>query len=211
MDSQGGRQVTKTGKKGKAKGEKHPSKKNDKPGSDDMAAAVETITTEAGEIGKIRNILFGAQMTEYDQRFSQLEERILSRIAALDEKTDKRLKSIETLIKKQDDALTGRLDQEQSERSSGAEALSGEIAGAKEALTTAIDALAARQTQELEALDKQLTLISNDLSDEIHIQQVEASKNLDRAVQELDDAKLARKALSQMLVEMAGRLTDASE
>lgn len=175
-----------------------------------MAAAAEAIATEAGEISKIRNILFGNQMADYDKRFSQLEERIASQIAALDDKTTKRLKAIEALIKKQDDALTGRLDKEQSERSHGAEALSGEIAGAKEELTAAIDTLAAQQAQELDALDKQLTLISNDLSDEIHIQQVEASKNLEQAVQELDDAKLARKTLSQMLVEMAGRLTNGS-
>lgn len=203
--------MTKTSKKGNTKGEKRPSKKNEKHESDDMAAAVEIIATEAGEIGKIRNILFGTQMADYDKRFSQLEERIASQIAALDDKTAKRMKAIETLIKKQDNALTGRLDKEQSERNNGAEALSGEIVEAKEELTTAIDTLAAQQAQELDALDKQLTLISNDLSDEIHIQQVEASKNLDRAVQELDDAKLARKALSQMLVEMAGRLTDGPE
>lgn len=202
--------MTKTNKKGKAAGEKRSSKKDEKLQSEDMAAAAEAIATEAGEISKIRNILFGNQMADYDKRFSQLEERIASQIAALDDKTTKRLKAIEALIKKQDDALTGRLDKEQSERSHGAEALSGEIAGAKEELTAAIDTLAAQQAQELDALDKQLTLISNDLSDEIHIQQVEASKNLEQAVQELDDAKLARKTLSQMLVEMAGRLTNGS-
>jgi hypothetical protein len=202
--------VTKNTKKGKAKGETRPSKKSEILQPEDMAAAA-TITAEAGEIGKIRNILFGTQMADYDKRFSQLEERITTQIAALDDKTAKRLEAIENLIKKQDDALTGRLDKEQSERSHGAEALSGKIAETKQDLSTAIEALGARQAQELDALDKQLTLISNDLSDEIHIQQVEASKNLDRAVQELDDAKLARKALSQLLVEMAGRLTNGSE
>lgn len=203
--------MTKAGRKDKSQGAKSsPKKKDDKLNSGDMAQAVEAINNETGGIDKIRNILFGTQMTDYDNRFARLEERITSQIASLKDKTAKRLEEIETLIKKQNDALKDRLDREQSERSRGAETLSSKIVDAKEELTKSIDELAAQQAQEIEAVNKQLTALSNDLSDEIHIQQVEASNNLEKAVQELDDAKLARKALSQMLVEMAGRLTDGS-
>ncbi|MDX2455484.1 hypothetical protein, partial [Desulfosarcina sp.] len=122
-----------------------------------------------------------------------------------------RLEEMAGLIKKQNDRLTRRLNDEQSERNEGAEALSQDIVDVKKGLATAMDALAAQQAQDIQNVKEQLTALSNDVSDQIYIQHVELSKNLDQAVQGLDDDKLARKALSQLLMEMAGRLTDTPE
>jgi hypothetical protein len=50
--------------------------------------------------------------------------------------------------------------------------------------------------------------MSSQFSDELHIQQVEASKNLENAFKELDETKLARGTLSRMLKEVADRIID---
>ena len=203
--------MAKADKTGKPRGAKRSPNKNAKQNSGDIAMAVGTLNPEAGEIEKIRNILFGRQMADYDKRFAQLEARITSQIDALGGKIADHLKKIEASMKKQDDALTKRLKSEQSERSQGVEALSQELVEARDEMSNAIDALALQQAQEIEAVNKELTTLSSELSDEIHIQQVEASKSLDQAIQALDEDKLARKALSQLLLDMAGRLSESPE
>ena len=202
--------MTKAAKKGKPKGANRPTRKGANPESADMVKAVDAIQAEAAEIDKVRDILFGSQMAGVTKRFEQLEERLNSQIEALGKQTTKHFKEIEALIQKKDEALTGRLDSEQSERSQGAEALSHEIADARKAISKTIDAQAKQQAQEIKAVNQQLKEMSNDLSDEIHIQQMEAAKNLDAAVEKLDEDKLTRKVLSQLLVEMAERISQPS-
>lgn len=200
--------MTKARKKGNSQDENRVPKKNATHNSSDMLQAVNTINAEANEIDTIRDIIFGRQMANYEDRFAQLEERINAQIAAMREQITHRLEKTETLIKEQNDRLAERLNDEQSERKAEAERLSRDIVDAQKGLSSDIDALSTRQTQDIQTVGEQLTTLSNDLSDEIHIQHVEISKSVEQAVQELDNDKLASKALSQLLMEMAGRLTD---
>lgn len=200
--------MTKARKKGNSQDENRVPKKNATHNSSDMLQAVNTINAEANEIDTIRDIIFGRQMANYEDRFAQLEERINAQIAAMREQITHRLEKTETLIKEQNDRLAERLNDEQSERKAEAERLSRDIVDAQKGLSSDIDALSTRQTQDIQTVGEQLTTLSNDLSDEIHIQHVEISKSVEQAVQELDNGKLASKALSQLLMEMAGRLTD---
>lgn len=200
--------MTKARKKGNSQDENRVPKKKAAHNSSDMLQAVNTINAEANEIDTIRDIIFGRQMANYEDRFAQLEERINAQIAAMREQITHRLEKTETLIKEQNDRLAERLNDEQSERKAEAERLSRDIVDAQNSLATDIDALATRQAQDIQTSIEQLTTLSNDLSDEIHIQHVETSKKFEQAVQELDNDKLASKALSKLLMEMAGRLTD---
>lgn len=202
--------MTKVRKKSKSQAANRTPGKKAAPNSSDMLETTDTIDADANAnaIDTIRDILFGRQMANYDDRFAQLEAQINSQIAAMGERMANRLKGIEALIEKQNDALTGRLNDEQSERNEGAAVLSREIVDVKKSLLTSIETLNAQQAMDIQTVKEQMSKLANDLSDEIYIQQVEVSNNLEQAVQELDDAKLARKALSQLLAEMAGRLTD---
>jgi len=200
--------VTKARRKGNSQDDNRVPKKKDTENSSDILQAVNTINAGANEIDTIRDIIFGRQMANYEDRFAQLEERINAQIAAMGEQMTHRLEKTETLIKEQNDRLTERLNDEQSERKAEADRLSRDIVDAQKGLSSDIDALSTRQAQDIRTIGEQLTTLSNDLSDEIHIQHVEISKNVEQAVQELDNDKLASKALSQLLMEMAGRLTD---
>lgn len=76
------------------------------------------------------------------------------------------------------------------------------------ALSTALDVLSDRHKEEIQQLGDQLMEKSSQISDEMHNQQVEATKNLEDAFQKLDKAKLARGTLSEMLKEMADRISN---
>lgn len=203
--------MTKARKNSKPKGTGQAEAKAAPAGQKDASQAVAAMDAGSGHIDQIRDIIFGRQMADYEARFQQLEDRFNARIETQHRETENHLKALNDLFKKQSDTLSERLSEEKSSRGQEGKALSTEIATAEKALTKAIAALSARHEKDVQALGEQLTALSNELSDELHIQQVEASKNLEQAVQELDDAKLARAALSKMLVEMADQLSDPKQ
>ena len=51
----------------------------------ESAAGNQTLDSEAGNVDKIREILFGGQMRAYDRRFTRLEERLAKESADLRE------------------------------------------------------------------------------------------------------------------------------
>src|SRR4051812_14459636 len=59
---------------------------------------------EANNIDKIRDILFGVQMRDYEKRFSRLEERLLKESADLRDETRKRFDSLENFVKSEFEA-----------------------------------------------------------------------------------------------------------
>lgn len=59
----------------------------------------------SGNLDKVRDILFGSQMQEYEKRFNRLEERLSSECAILRDDTKKCLDSIETYIKQEIESL----------------------------------------------------------------------------------------------------------
>ena len=80
----------------------------------------------AGNVDKIRDILFGSQMKDYETRFGRLEETLLSQTAELRENTKKRLDGLETYFKKELEALQSRMKSEREERSEAVKQLSRE-------------------------------------------------------------------------------------
>src|SRR5450432_3265446 len=53
----------------------------------------------AGNVDKIRDILFGSQMRDYDKKFAHLEERLLKESADLREDLKRRFESLESFMK----------------------------------------------------------------------------------------------------------------
>ena len=52
----------------------------------------------AGNIDKIRDILFGSNMRDYEQRFSRLEEALKKESADLRDTTRRHLEALETFV-----------------------------------------------------------------------------------------------------------------
>src|SRR3712207_6146483 len=89
---------------------------------------------EASNIDKIRDILFGVQMRDYEKRFSRLEERLLKEASDLRDETRKRFDALETFVKNEFEALTGRLQSEQRTRDDSVQAVARELQNTGQAL-----------------------------------------------------------------------------
>jgi DNA anti-recombination protein RmuC len=163
---------------------------------------------ESGNIDKIRQILFGNQMRDYEKRFSRLEERLLKESADLRDETRKRFDALETFIKNEMEALTGRLRAEQSAREESAQNLSREMQAASKSLEKKLGQADEQNSRSQRELRQQILDQSKTLSDEIRQKHEEISAMLAREVAELSHDKTDRSALAALFSEVALRLND---
>lgn len=157
-------------------------------------------TMEAQEpqsVDKIRDILFGTHMRDYESRFNRLEESIAREAADLRESTRKRLEDLESYVKREFEALDSRLRAERDERGSSADSLSKRITETGDALNNA------QRDLRREALDQ-----SNTLRHEIRDLNERIGELLERRVSELRHSKTDRAALAGLFNELALRLND---
>jgi len=151
----------------------------------------------AGNVEKIRDILFGPQMRGYEQRFARLEETLMKESADLRESTRKRFEALEAYIRKEFEALENRLRAERDDRSHADDSLAKRIGELD-------DQTSAAQRELRGALLEQ----SKNLGNEIERRHQEMAATLERRFQELRRDKTDRAALAALLTEVAMRLND---
>src|SRR6516165_3498440 len=97
----------------------HRRKKGDRkamPADHEEKNAANGELREGANVDKIRDILFGANMREYEKRFARLEERLTKSSDALREDLKKRFDSLETFVREEMESLNQRLKTEKTER-----------------------------------------------------------------------------------------------
>ena len=70
----------------------------------------------AASLEKVRDLLFGVQMRDYERKFARLEERIAKETSDLRDEVRKRLSAIEAVVQREVDSLSDRLKGEQENR-----------------------------------------------------------------------------------------------
>lgn len=159
-------------------------------------------------IDKVRDILFGVQMRDYDKRFVRLEERLLKETSDLKDDVRKRLSALEQYVKQELEALGDRLSAEHAGREDAVMSLGQELresAKATDRKTAAMDDQSARAQRDLR---QQLLEQHQQLTDELQSRHQELLVALGRESTELRDEKADRAALASLFTEMAMRLSD---
>src|SRR5580692_5699832 len=82
-----------------------------------------TADSSPGNIDKIRDILFGSNMRDYEQRFARLEEALKKESSDLRDTTRRHLESLEAFVHKELAALEVRLNAERDQRSEAASSI----------------------------------------------------------------------------------------
>jgi DNA repair exonuclease SbcCD ATPase subunit len=176
--------------------------------SPERGAIAGSIEAASGNIDKIRDILFGANMRDYDARFSRLEEALMKEAAELRESTRRRFETLENYVKKEVDALQARLRSERDERSDALRQQSRDLQETNEALNRKIHDLEDHTTSEASGLRQDILNQSRTLMDELSARHQEIVSLLERRFNELQHRKTDRAALGSLLSEIALRLND---
>lgn len=162
----------------------------------------------AGNVDKIRDILFGSQMRDYESRFARLEETLIKETLEIRETNRRRFDQLESYIKKEFETVLSQLKAERDERTDSASQLSRELKELNDSLSRRIRDLDDREINADRSLRSDLLQQARELTEEIRARHEEMSSLLDRRVNELRDGKTDRAALASMFSEVALRLSD---
>ena len=164
-----------------------------------------------GNVDKIREIIFGSQMRDYDKKFTRLEERLLKEACDLREDVKRRFASLEAFMKSELAAL-GEADKgERTERTAAIKELAAELkdfAKSAEKKAVQIEEQNAKAQRELRQL---IFDESKRLAEEIEQKHVAAANELDRESKEIRATLTDRHALSDLFAEFALRLKDGPD
>jgi len=181
--------------------------------SDQGAASAKNRSADATELGggnleKVRDILFGAQMRDADKRIARLEERVAQDMADFRDETKKRFDALESFIRNEFDTLSQRLKAEQTERTASSKELAHSIKEASDELSSRITTLDDETAGRQRELRQQILDQSKSLSEDIRQRSDQLGATLNREVRDLQSEKTDRTALAALFTEMAMRLND---
>lgn len=165
--------------------------------------------TASGNLDKIRDILFGAQARDHERRFAQLEQHLIREATDLRTDLKRRFDTLEAYIKKEVDALTGRLTQEQDLRGGSIENLTHGLTQLATTLEHKARHLENQATQVQTRLQQQFTERASELATDIRTRHAEMTAALHRAVDNLRAEKTDRASLAAILMEASKQLSDA--
>ncbi len=165
------------------------------------------VESGAGNIDKIRDILFGSNMRDYEHRFARLEEALKKESLDLRETTRRHLEALEGFVHKEFAALEARLNSERDERSEGHSRLAADLSTASTSIFKKIGEMENHEAQAQREIRNDLLQQRKELTDAIRDKGEELIALLERRGQELQHSKTDRAALAGLFNEVALRLT----
>ena len=159
-------------------------------------------------IDKVRDILFGSQVREFERRFVRLDERLAKEMSDLKAELKARLDALELYAKNETESLAEQIKGERAERVDSANDLSRELKDATKAHERRAAALDDQFSKGQRELRQNMLDQHQRLSDEIRRRADEILAALAREAQELRADKTDRATLASLLTEMALRLTN---
>jgi hypothetical protein len=162
----------------------------------------------SGNIEKVRDILFGGQMRDYERRFVRLEERLLQETNEMKDDVRKRLSALEQFVKKEVESLADRIKTEHEERTDATKELAREArdsAKAFEKKTGALDDHIGKVQRETR---QHLLELEKGAADDLKQKSDELLGRISQESTELRADKADRATLAALFTEMAMRLTN---
>ncbi len=175
------------------------------------AAMAETAEAGGASVEKIREILFGSQIKNYETRFSRLEDALARETAEIKGTMHRRLESLEAFFKKETESLAARLKAERDEREELLNQVSRELKAASAQLSKKISELDNKTSEDRSSARQELMAESRKIFEEIRQRNDSLTALLETRVRELNHAKTDRSALAGLFVELAVRLKDESD
>jgi hypothetical protein len=165
-------------------------------------------TAGAASLDKVRDILFGAHIKEFERRLARLEEQLIKETADLKDDVRQRLMDLERFFHEETEAIANRLKAERDERADQTADLSRSLREATQASDRKSSTLEDQLSRNQRDLRQQILAQQQRLSAEIRQTADEVTARLNRESQELRNAKTDRAALAALLTEMAMRLNN---
>jgi len=175
----------------------------------DSGSLDEAPSEDATSVEQIRDILFGRQMSAYEERFSLLEERILEATEALRQETRERLDSLDAYVREEVDGMGRRITHERDIRTVAVEELIASVRQHRDALGKRMDSVEEATNEVAEALRAQVLSGATRAQETREIRTDDLQKRLDENLSALRSQKTDYQTLATLLADMAARLSEA--
>jgi hypothetical protein len=159
-----------------------------------------------GNVDKIRDILFGSQMRDYEKKFGRLEERLSKEGLELREEIKRRFASLEAYVKSELTALSDQLKAEKGERVEADKELGRDLKENAKAWEKKAAQMEEQAAKALRDLRQHLLDETKRLTDELEQKHQAVCAALDKESQELRAALTDRLALADLFAEVSLRL-----
>ena len=159
--------------------------------------------SEVVGVDKIRDLLFGNQMQDYDRRFSKLEERFLQRFKDIEAETARNLSAQESNAKKQTESIASQLREEKELRADSDKEIDRTVREHNQALEKRLRTLSDQLSQLERDFADRLTQEAQALRDELKRRNDDTQLTLEKMFAELSHVKTDRNLLAGLFVEVA--------
>lgn len=159
-----------------------------------------------GNIDKIREILFGGYVRDYDRRFKRLEDRLSQEQGHLREDISQRIRAMEELLNNELDNLAEKSKAERQERQLAYQDLKNDLSALRSETTSRLNQLDEQISRDIKQVRQQVQGKHQEISTLLR-QQVEMLLNLvKQEVAQLQEEKVSRSDLASFFSEFAMRL-----
>ena len=159
--------------------------------------------TDAPGVDKIRDLLFGNQMQDYDRRFSKLEERFLQRFKDVESEAKRNLETYESNAKKQVDSLATQLRNEKDARAEADKEIDRNLRDQNQALEKQVRALSDQLSELEREIADRMNRSDHLLREEIKQKNESAQMLMEKIFSDLSNVKTDRNLLAGLFVEVA--------
>ena len=168
---------------------------------------VDNAPNEIENISKIRDILFGNNMNEYEKRFEKLEDKLAQSVAENKADTDKKMASLEAFFKNEIKLLNNKLVEEEESREKGNRRLLTEL----DALEDSLKKFKQSTSESFSDTNQQLLDLSNTVSDQMAELNSSLLNRLEANSSQLQSSKMDRSSLAMMLTDLAYNIAGENE
>ncbi|MDX8481714.1 hypothetical protein RFN28_25110 [Mesorhizobium sp. VK24D] len=158
---------------------------------------------DAPGVDKIRDLLFGNQMQDYDRRFSKLEERFLQRFKDVESEAKRNLETYESNAKKQVDSLATQLRNEKDVRAEADKEIDRNLRDQNQALEKQVRALSDQLSELEREIADRMNRSDHLLREEIKQKNESAQMLMEKIFSDLSNVKTDRNLLAGLFVEVA--------
>jgi len=166
----------------------------------------DTSNISDGNVEKIRDILFGGNMRDYDKRFARLEDRLTSDIERLSQDVFKRFENLDNFIRSEFEDLSQKLHSERTERKKDREDSSADVQALQKLTDSRFADAEQQNSAEARTLRTSLHEQGNELLEMIRNAREELTSTIAKEARDLEDMKVARSDLAELFSEVALRL-----
>jgi hypothetical protein len=174
-----------------------------KSAADAIEAMNGSMPADVPGVDKIRELLFGNQMQDYDRRFSVMEDRFLQKLRDVESETSRGLTGVETSIKKQMESMSAQFRNDKDVLAEADKALDRglreQIGALDKRIGQAVDQLGRLEREFMERLER----AAQEQREETKRRSEDLHATIERMFSELSNVKTDRNLLAGLFVEIA--------